>query len=142
MLPQYDSEGYGPIVLSWKARMHMHLHKDTNGSIALLKMAHQSIKPNRRFQEVRCMLNIARGWCAVGNTEQAISFANEALAMANKSGYRYYAMRSRHLLSTLVTDDKQRLRHQSIADSLVRSLASSLSKMDSESFLARNMVSY
>ena len=33
---------------------------------------------------------------AVGNVEQAISFANDALAMANKSGYRYYA-RSRHL---------------------------------------------
>ena len=88
------------------------------------------------------MLNIARGWSAVGNVEQAISFANDALAMANKSGYRYYAMRSRHLLSTLVIDEKQRLRHQSIADSLVRSLASSLSKMDAESFLARNMVPY
>ena len=51
------------------------------------------------------MLNIARGWTAVGNTEKAISFGNQALAMANKSGYRYYAMRSRHLLSTLVIDE-------------------------------------
>ena len=32
-------------------------------------------------------------------------------------------------------DEKQRMRHQSIANSLVRSLASSLSKMDAESFL-------
>ena len=120
----------------------MHLHNDTTGAISLLETAHQRIKPNRKFQEVRCMLNIARGWSAVGNIERAISFANEALAMANKSGYRYYAMRSRHLLSTLVPDEKQRLRHQSIADSLVKSLASSLSKMDAESFLTRNMVTY
>ena len=88
------------------------------------------------------MLNIARGWTSVGDHEKAITFGNQALAMANKSGYRYYAMRSRHLLSTLVTDEKQRMRHQSIANSLVRSLASSLSKMDAESFLARNMVPY
>lgn len=142
LLPQYDSEGYSPIVLSWKARMEMHLHKDIDGAITLLKLAKQRIKPNRKFQEVRCMLNIARGWSAVGKTQEAVSFANEALVMANKSGYRYYAMRSRHLLSTLVEDEKQRLRHLSIADSLVRSLASSLSKMDAESFLARNMVTY
>ena len=122
--------------------MQIHLHQDIQGAIDLLELAEQRIKPNRKFQEVRCMLNIARGWTAVGNTERAINFGNQALAMANKSGYRYYAMRSRHLLSTLVIDEKQRVRHQSIANSLVRSLASSLSKMDAESFLARNMVPY
>ena len=37
------------------------------------------------------MLNIARGWTAIGNTEKTITFGNQALAMANKSGYRYYA---------------------------------------------------
>jgi len=142
LLPKYDSEGYTPIVLSWKARMQMQLHKDTAGASALLDLAKERIKPNRKFQEVRCMLNIARGWTSVGNRNKAIHFANEALAMANKSGYRYYAMRSRHLLSTLVPDEKLRLRHQSIADSLVKSLASSLSKMDAESFLTRNMVTY
>ena len=68
LLPQYDSEGYSPIVLSWKARMQMHLHKDINGATTLLETARQRIKPNRKFQEVRCMLNIARGWSAIGNT--------------------------------------------------------------------------
>ena len=140
LLPQYDSEGYSPIVLSWKARMQLHLHQDVEGARALLALASKRIKPNRKFQEVRCLLNIARAWKASDNTKNAVNFAKDALAIANQSGYRYYAMRSRQLLSTVVVDPVESSRHHSIAESLTRSLASSLSKMDAESFLARNMV--
>ena len=139
LLPQYDSEGYSPIVLSWKARMQLHLHKDVEGARALLELANKRIKPNRKFQEVRCLLNIARAWKACEDIPNAVEFAKGALAIANQSGYRYYAMRSRQLLSTVVIDPIERSRHHSIAESLTRSLASSLSKMDAESFLARNM---
>ncbi len=140
LLPLYDSEGYSPIVLSWQARMLAKLHNNIEGATVLLNIAAQRIKPNRKFQEVRCLLNIARAWKTCGNSEQSIHFANGALAIANKSGYRYYAMRSRQLLSTLVVNPKDRMRHHAIAESLTRSLAASLSKVDAESFLARNMV--
>ena len=61
LLPQYDSEGYYLIVLSWKARMHMHLHNDTKGAIALLETWPDSASNQiENSQEVRCMLNIAR----------------------------------------------------------------------------------
>lgn len=139
-MPQYDSEGYTPIVLSWKARMLVHMNNDIETAKSLLEIAHKRIKPNRKFQEVRCFLNIARAWKVCGEPDKAIEFGKASLAIANQSGYRYYAMRSRQLLSTLVTDDTERARHQSIASSLTRSLAASLSKMDAESFSARNLV--
>ena len=85
-------------------------------------------------------MNIARAWKACEDIKTSVEFAKGALAIANQSGYRYYAMRSRQLLSTVVADPVERSRHHSIAESLTRSLASSLSKMDAESFLARNMV--
>ena len=49
LLPQYDSEGYSPIVLSWKARMQIHLHQDRQGAIDLLELAEKRIKPNRKI---------------------------------------------------------------------------------------------
>ena len=51
LLPQYDSEGYGTIVLSWKARMHMHLHNDTKGAIALLQMADSASSQIESFKK-------------------------------------------------------------------------------------------
>ncbi len=140
LLPLFDSEGYSPIVYSWNARLQVHLHKDIEGAVVLLERAVTLVKPNRKFQEVRCMLNIARGWKAVGYTEQAVHYGNLALALANQSGYRYYAMRSRQLLSTVVSDSVLRSRHHSIAEALTRSLASSLSKSDATSFLSRNLL--
>ena len=140
LLPSYDSEGYSPIVLSWKARMVMHLHQDTTTARFLLRTAANQVNENRKFQEVRCLLNIARGWKAVNEIKLSIQFAEKALAIANQCGYRYYAMRSRQLLSTIVSDPTQQKRHANIAQSLTRSLASSLSKSDADSFLSRNMI--
>ena len=59
--------------------MQIHLHQDIQGAIDLLELAEKRIKPNRKFQEVRCMLNIARGWTAIGNTEKAINFWQSSL---------------------------------------------------------------
>ena len=72
LLPNFDSEGYSPIVYSWNARLQIHLHKDIEGASSLLELAAAQVKPNRKFQEVRCMLNIARGWKAVGDIEKSV----------------------------------------------------------------------
>ena len=59
--------------------MQIHLHQDRQGAIDLLELAEKRIKPNRKFRGW-CMLNVARGWTAIGNTEKTITFGNQAAA--------------------------------------------------------------
>ena len=136
LLPSYDSEGYSPIVLSWKARMVMHLHQDTTTARFLLR----TTLPTRSTKIVNSrsslFIKYCSSWKAVNGIKLSIQFAEKALAIANQCGYRYYAMRSRQLLSTIVSDPTQQKRHANIAQSLTRSLASSLSKSDADSFLS------
>ena len=104
-------------------------------------MATTTIKRDWRYQEVRCYLNIARGWKGYGDIQKSIHFAEKALAISDGSGYLYYAMRARQILSTLITDDVARSRHQRVSEALARSLSASLAPEDAKSFLSRNHVS-
>ena len=139
VVEKYDSEGYKPILLAWKARIL--LFEDQDEARKHLLLAASTIKRDWKYQKVRCYLNIARGWKGINDHPKAILFAEKALSISDGSGYRYYSMRARQILSTLVMDDVVRARHQRVSEALGRSLSASLPSDDAVSFLSRNKIS-
>ena len=103
-------------------------------------MQEVSVEDGRSWfhQQARCYLNIARTLHLLGERERALQNAKKALDIADSSGYRFYAMRARQILSVISYTEEEKSRHLRIADSLSRSLAANLASQDADSFLARN----
>lgn len=136
----YDAEGYLPILLSWQARLVIHLEDDTPRATQLVKQAVAELKRHWKHQEVRCFLNISRSWIACENPKKALAFAQKALSIAGSSGYRYYAMRARQILATITPDPVERARHERVAKALTRSLAASLDGKNGQLFIERHQI--
>ena len=134
----YDAEGYLPILLSWKARLIVHIDNDISQATRLLYQAVSQLKRHWKHQEVRCFLNLARAWIACERPEDARNFAQKALFIAGSSGYRYYAMRARQILATITLDPVERARHERVAKALKRSLAASLDTKNGQFFSERH----
>ena len=134
----YDAEGYLPILLTWKAQLFL---LEERPQEALETMREVSVEDGRSWfhQQARCYLNIARTLHQLGERERALQNAKKALDIADSSGYRFYAMRARQILSVICYVEEEKNRHLRIADSLTRSLAANLSSQDADSFLARNV---
>ena len=135
---QYDAEGYLPILLSWKALL---LQKLGRGEEAREFLGEATIEEGRawRHQEARCHLNIARSWWALNDLDRAHQEASAALKISDASGYRFYSMRARQILSAVAPSEDDQMRHKRIAESLAKSLSANLSQQDAESFMARNV---
>jgi len=92
---------------------------------------------NWPHQRLRQQLNAARAWRRVGDREQAIAVAEDALRLAETCGYRYYAMRARQLLADAIENEVIVSRHRRVAEALARSLAANLTPEDASTFLAQ-----
>lgn len=133
----YDIEGYEPIVQIWKARLLI-----TNGSYSdariLLNSLSESNLPNLIHQAIRFYLNLGRAWLLLNEQQKAQEAAAKALNMSDDSGYRFYAMHARQILSKCSLDDESSNRHKQIALALLRSLSANIGEEYRKSFLARN----
>lgn len=67
--------------------------------------------------------------------QEALQLAEEALRLADSSGYRHYAMRARKLITQCTSDEVVIARHQRVAEALTRSLAANLSREDAGAFM-------
>jgi len=135
LLEGYDTEGFAPVVHAWWARLYAHQGRmsDACNAVELASRTETRAWPGQR---VRANLNIARAYRLLDAREQAVSLAEEALRLADSSGYRHYAMRARRLIIECTDDEVLIARHQRVAVALARSLAANLGREDAASFLA------
>ena len=131
----YDTEGFLPVVWSWRSQLRAS-DGDKEGALEDLAAAERS-GHNWPHQRLRQQLNTARAWRLVGQRQRAASIAEEALRLAETCGYRYYAMRARQILVNVHENDAANSRHRRIAEALARSLAAALSPEDAASFLSQ-----
>jgi len=134
LLDRYDTEGFAPIVHTWRARI---LAKQGRMSEACdaVELATQVETRPWPGQRARTNLNLARAYLLLDANEQALALAEEALRLSDASGYRHYAMRARQLIIDCTTDDVLIARHKRVAEALARSLAGNLSREDAQAFL-------
>ncbi len=136
LLADHDTEGFGPVVHAWRARI---LAARGQPELARAAVARAEAAPGRRWphQRIRVLLNVGRAHEVLGEADRAADLADEALRLADASGYRLYAMRARQVAARTVADEATRARHQRVADALARSLAANLPRDDAASFMAR-----
>ena len=139
MLDDYDSEGYGRVIHVWQARIHA-VQGRPDEAEASLRRANELTGRRWPHQQVRVLLNSARTHQLLGRVDTAAQLAEEGLEIADNSGFRYYAMRARQILTANASADDVRTRHLRVARSLARSLSANLSREDSETFMARQML--
>jgi len=139
LLPEFDSEGFGPVVRAWRARL---LAEDGDLDGARAALAHAVPLPSHAWphQLARLGLNVARALAVLGEREKAFSRAEDALQISDRCGFRYYAMRARQLCARLGSDEALVKRHQRVAEALARSLAANLPREDAARFLAGQRV--
>ena len=134
LLAEHDTEGFAPIVHAWRARVLVGRGKVEEGRQALDRARAEPGRP-WPHQRIRVLLAFAHALEDLGEAEQATAQAEEALRLADASGYRLYAMRARHIAARTASDENVRARHLRVADALERSLAASLTREDGEGFL-------
>ncbi len=130
-----DTEGFGPVIHAWQARRRLR-EGDRAAARACLARAREPGPRRWPFQKVRTFLNIARAHEEMGELPQAAAAAEEALAIADASGFRYYALRAREVAARTVADEVAAARHRRVVRALARSLAANLAREDAERFLA------
>jgi tetratricopeptide (TPR) repeat protein len=135
----YDSEGFLPLLLAWRARLLVDAGEEEAARAILAQLADA---PGRRWphQQVRLSLNLARVRERLGEPELARPHAEDALRTADASGFRFYAMRARQILARVVEEPAQAARHGRVGDALARSLAANLPREEAARFLERQGV--
>ena len=134
LVPEFDSEGFEPLLHAWRSRIlaaQGHLD-EARESAVLARKAPGRMWPHQR---ARLVLNLARIHRGLGEDEAALKHAEEALRIADSSGYRLYAMRARQLCAQTATDETAAARHARVGDALARSLAANLDREDAAAFL-------
>ncbi|MEC9388830.1 MAG: protein kinase [Myxococcota bacterium] len=135
LLTGYDTEGFAPVVHAWRARVYA-LQGRLSEACDAIELAGQSEVRAWPGQRVRASLNLARVYRLLDARDEAFTLAEEALRLADASGYRHYAMRARRLIIECTDDEVAIARHRRVAEALARSLAANLSREDATSFLA------
>ncbi|MEC7987542.1 MAG: protein kinase [Myxococcota bacterium] len=131
---KYDAEGNLPILQAWKSLMLFRTGKAEAARQLLFEIRVEEGK-TWLHQKARCYLEIAKAWLAMDHKEQAEKNAAQALGIADNSGYRFYALQARIILSRTLSSKTKRERHTRIAQSLSKSLSANLSPSDAQSFL-------
>jgi tetratricopeptide (TPR) repeat protein len=134
LLEGYDTEGFAPVVHAWRARMYAMQGRMSEACDAA-ELASRSEVRAWPGQRARANLNLARVYRLLDAREQGLRLAEEALRMADASGYRHYAMRARQLIIECTDDEVVIARHRRVAEALARSLAANLAREDAASFL-------
>jgi hypothetical protein len=131
----YDTEGFGPLVLAWRARIHVARGEPEAARADLATIAQSELRA-WPYQQARLQLNIARVREELGERAVALQLAEDALRLADACGYRFYALRARLLAARVASDEAVASRHARVADALSRSLAANLDREDAETFLS------
>ena len=134
LLEAYDTEGFAPVVHAWRARVYAHQGRMSEACDAV-DLARQVETRPWPGQRARTNLNLARAYLIMDAPDQALSLAEEALRLADSSGYRHYAMRARQLIINCTEDEVSIARHQRVAEALARSLAANLGREDAAAFM-------
>ena len=134
LLDLYDAEGWGPLLYAWYARI-LAARGEVSGARDALVRAQKT--PGRMWphQRARLLLNLARVHVALGAKDRAHKLGEDALQIADSSGYRFYTMRARHLCAATGGDEVISARHLRVGDALARSLAANLDRDDGAAFL-------
>ena len=135
LLAGYDTEGFAPVVHAWRARVYA-MQGRLSEACDAIELAGQSEVRAWPGQRVRANLNLARVYRLLDARDEGFTLAEEALRLADASGYRHYAMRARQLIIECTDDEVAIARHRRVAEALARSLAANLSREDATSFLA------
>ena len=136
---EYDTEGFLPILLAWRARVFA-ANGQLDDACDAVERSVAAVGRPWPGQRVRSNLNLARATLLLDAPSEALNFAEEALRLSDASGYRHYAMRARYLIMQCTDDDVTIARHQRVAEALARSLAANLSREDASAFLAMHGV--
>jgi hypothetical protein len=133
----YDAEGNTPLLIAWKALI---AHRNNEQSKAIDLLSELDMEQGRSWihQKARCHLEIARVWQHIGNREKAEYSAAQALNISDNSGYRFYSLQARIILSKTLVSTTKKDRHARIARSLCKSLSANLSSTDAQRFLTRH----
>ncbi len=130
----YDSEGFLPVLLAWRARLLADAD-EFDEARAIVEQIDEVSGRRWPHQQVRLNLNLARVHELLGEPGEARDRADEALRTADASGFRFYAMRARQLLARVTEDERLAARHARVGDALARSLAANLARDDAAVFL-------
>ena len=104
----YDAEGNTPLLIAWKA---LNAHRNQQQSKAIDLLSEIDLEQGRSWihQKARCHLEIARVWYQLGEREKSEHSAAQALNISDNSGYRFYSLQARIILSqTLLSTTKER----------------------------------
>ena len=134
LLDDYDTEGFAPVVHAWRARLYARQGRMSEACDAVELAGQVETRP-WPGQRARTNLNLARAYLMMDAPEQALQLTEEALRLADSSGYRHYAMRARQLITQCTDDEVLIARHQRVAEALARSLAANLSREDAGAFM-------
>ena len=130
----YDSEGFLPLLLAWRARLLVDAG-DLEGARTLLGRIAQT--PGRRWLSGGSSLSQPR---ARPSGRPSNLPRRRALRIADASGFRFYAMRARQILARVVEDESEAARHGRVGDALARSLAANLPREEGATFLEKQGV--
>ena len=130
----YDSEGFTPLVLAWRACA---LASSGEHAAARAALAQAEASPGRPwvYQRVRYLLSLSRAWRLLGERERALDAATEALAISERCGFRYYVLLSR-VFAARVSPPAEAAAHERLARALATSLAGGLDREDAHRFLS------
>ena len=134
LLDDYDTEGFAPVVHAWRARLYARQGRMSEACDAVELAGQVETRP-WPGQRARTNLNLARAYLLMDAPQEALQLAEEALRLADSSGYRHYAMRARKLITQCTSDEVVIARHQRVAEALTRSLAANLSREDAGAFM-------
>ncbi len=131
----YDPEGFLPMVYAWMAGA---LASAGRAEEAREALAQAERAPGRPwvYQRARLLLSISRAWRVLGETGRALAAAEEALALAERCGLRYYVLLSRVFAARALDPESARV-HERAARSLALSLAAGLDREDAHQFLSQ-----
>ena len=96
---EYDTEGFLPILLAWRARVFASAGR-LNEACGAVERSVAAVGRPWPGQRVRTNLNLARATLLLDAPSEALNFAEEALRLSDASGYRHYAMRARYALES------------------------------------------
>jgi len=135
LLRDGDLEGYAGVVEGWRARAYAKLG-DMNAAKQHLSNSETISGRSWPHQMIRTLMVSAKALSAYGNLSKAVDAAENALRMADESGYRLYSLNAHELLGRLSSKEASREMHFRVARNLTKSLSANLSKEDAKSFIA------
>lgn len=135
LLHEADYEGVTPLARGLLAQIEVSCGAPDLARAQLDQVTRETAFPH---MQIRVDLQLAAAWRTLGHADRAEQHAQTALDDAVRCRFEYFALEAHHELALSQRDAAKRDHHARRAKSLARSLAASLDRTDSASFLGRN----